>query len=124
MTAASAWSVFGAFGGIDFDVPQEADSDGLLYQYGIHDFSGEARFHFDLTRQFGLPHSDDYLQFHCDLQYLPTPAVEVLGSHAEWWFPGDGRRLPEWVYAVKRRPEWPVLESVFPTAVEVYCDEV
>jgi hypothetical protein len=124
LTAASAWSVFAAFGGIEFDVPQETDSDGLLYQYGIHDFSGEPRFHFDLTRQFGLPDSDEYLQFHCDLQYLPTPAVEALGSHTEWWFPSDGRQLPEWVGTVNQGPEWPVLESMVPTAIEVYCDEI
>src|SRR5687768_9571454 len=73
LTAASAWSVFGSFSRIEFDVPLEPDSDGLLYQFGIYDFSGEPRFHLDLTRQFGLPDSDEYLQFHCDLQYLPTP---------------------------------------------------
>ncbi|MFG1620517.1 hypothetical protein [Kribbella sp. NPDC049227] len=123
MTAASAWSVFGAFGKIEFDVPREADSDGLLYQFGTYDFAGAPRFHFDLTRQFGLRDSDEYLQFHCDVQYLPSPALEALGSHTEWWFPGDGRQLPEWVAAVNQRPEWSVLESMHPTAVEVYCDE-
>ncbi|MEI8407377.1 MULTISPECIES: hypothetical protein [unclassified Kribbella] len=123
LTAASAWSVFGSFSGIEFDVPREPDSDGLLYQFGIYDFSGEPRFHLDLTRQFGLRDSEEYLQFHCDLQYLPTPRLEVLGSHSEWWFRGDGRQLPEWFAAVNQRPEWPVLESALPTAVEVYCDE-
>ncbi|TDX02707.1 hypothetical protein EV647_0925 [Kribbella sp. VKM Ac-2566] len=123
LSAASAWSVFGSFSRVEFDVPREPDSDGLLYQFGIYDFSGEPRFHFDLTRQFGLPDSDEYLQFHCDLQYLPTPRLEVLGSHSEWWFPGDGKQLPDWVASVNQRPEWPVLESALPTAVEVYCDE-
>jgi|SRR5215472_1064711 len=123
LTAATAWSVFGSFSRIEFDAPQDPGSDGLLYQFGICDFSGDPRFHLDLTRQFGLRDSDEYLQFHCDLQYLPTPPLGALGSHAEWWFPGDGRQLPEWVDAVNQRPEWQVLESALPTAVEVYCDE-
>ncbi|TDW94102.1 hypothetical protein EV137_1401 [Kribbella pratensis] len=54
LSAASAWSVFGSFSRVEFDVPREPDSDGLLYQFGIYDFSGEPRFHFDLTRQFGV----------------------------------------------------------------------
>ena len=123
LTAASAWSVFGSFSSIEFKVPREPDSDGLLYQFGIYDFSGEPRFHFDLTRQFGLRDSDEYLQFHCDLQYLPTPRIEALGSHSEWWFRGDGSQLPEWVAAVEQRPEWAILESALPVAVELYCDE-
>ena len=123
LTAASAGSVFGSFSSIEFKVPREPDSDGLLYQFGIYDFSGEPRFHFDLTRQFGLRDSDEYLQFHCDLQYLPTPRIEALGSHSEWWFRGDGSQLPEWVAAVEQRPEWAILESALPVAVEVYCDE-
>jgi len=76
-----------------------------------------------LTRQFGLRGSDEYLQFHWDLQYLPSPRLQALGSHSEWWFPDDGRPLPEWIDAIGQRPEWPVLESALPTAVEVDCDE-
>ncbi|WP_433020308.1 hypothetical protein [Kribbella sp. CA-294648] len=123
LTAASAWLVFGSFSRIEFEVSQEPDSDGLLYQFGIYEFSGEPRFHLDLTRQFGLRDSDEYLQFHCDLQYLPTPRLELLGSHNEWWFRGDATPLPEWIAAVAQRPEWSVLESALPTAVEVYCAE-
>lgn len=123
LTAATAWTLFGSFSGIEFDVPREPESDGLLYQFGVYDFSGESRFHFDLTRQFGLRDSDEYLQFHCDLRYLPAPPLRALGSHSEWWFPGDGRQLPEWVDVVNQRAEWIVLESARPTTVEVYCDE-
>jgi hypothetical protein len=123
LTAAHAWTLFASFSRVGFDVPKEPESDGLLYQFGIYDFSGEPRFHFDLTRQFCLRDSDEYLQVHCDLQYLPTPRLQALGSHTEWWFPEDGRHLLEWVDAVNQRPEWPVLESALPTAVEVYCHE-
>ena len=123
LTAVSAWSVFSAFARIAFEVPHEAESDGLLYQFGIHDFSGEPRFHFDLTRQFGLPGSDEYLQFHCDVQYLPTPELQALGSHTEWWFPEDRSRQAEWVHLIDQRPEWTVLRSARPTAVEIHCDQ-
>lgn len=79
LTAATAWTLFGSFSGIEFDVPREPESDGLLYQFGVYDFSGESRFHFDLTRQFGLRDSDEYLQFHCDLRYLAGAAASGAG---------------------------------------------
>jgi hypothetical protein len=123
LTAAKAWTLFASFGRVGFDVPKEPDSDGLLYPFGIYDFSGEPRFHLSLTRQFGLRGSDEYLQFHWDPQYLPSPRLHALGSHSEWWFPDDGRLLPEWIDAIGQRPEWPVLESALPTAVEVDCGE-
>lgn len=122
LTASSAWALFVSFLDVPFDVPEEPDSDGVLYQFGIYDFSGEPRFHFDLTMQFVVPDDDEYAQFHCDLQYLPTPQLRGLGSHSEWWWPDDGPDLRVWVDAINQRPEWAILKSMKPTVVEISCD--
>ncbi|MEV4501912.1 hypothetical protein [Streptomyces klenkii] len=51
------WLAFLRFGRRLFDVPDTADADGLLFQYGTYSFSGPPTFALDLTRQFEISDS-------------------------------------------------------------------
>lgn len=123
LSASAAWSVFVDFARVPFAVPQISDADGLLYQFGIFTFSGEPRFHLDLTRQFAVPGEDEFLQFHCDMQFSQTADLQALGSHDEWWWPDGGQELTAWAGEVAARPESVVLADKAPVLTEIYCDE-
>jgi hypothetical protein len=76
----------------------------------------------DFTRQFALPDDDEYLQFHCDLQFTATAELQALGSHDEWWWPDEERDLMAWARDVASRPEWALLVSRTPLTTEIYCE--
>jgi hypothetical protein len=124
LSASAAWSVFLDFACVSFAVPQTADADGLLYQFGIFTFSGEPRFHLDLTRQFMMPDEDEFLQFHCDMQFSPTADLQALGSHDESWWPDGDQELTTWAGEVAAGPEWVALAGKTPVLTEVYCDKI
>ncbi|MGA5199061.1 hypothetical protein [Streptomyces exfoliatus] len=75
LSARDVWSAFLRFGQQRFDTAATPDSDGLLFQYGTHAFSGPSMFTLDLTRQFELNDAegehDHYVQVHCELRYEP-----------------------------------------------------
>lgn len=122
LTPEQALDAWLAFGRVAFRVPRGGEVDGLLYQYGIYDFTGQPRFHLDLTRQFAVRGSDEFVQFHCDVQFDTRPGLAALGRHDEWWFSEEGN-LDAWGAALRARPEWGVLASLAPVAVDVNVDE-
>lgn len=103
-------------------MPEVPDADGLLYQYGTREFSGEPRFHLDLTRQFAVPGEDAYMQFHCDVQLAPTGDLLSLGSHDEWWFRGAAG-FEDWASGLRSRAEWSLLNKYEPVAVRLHLDK-
>ncbi len=121
LTASAALDSLIAFATVPFRVSRGPESDGLLYQYGTYTFTGEPRFHLDLTMQFAVAGEDEYLQFHCDVQFAPTRDLTELGQHSEWWF-ADVGLLEEWASSVRARPEWPVLDALTPFTVQVSLD--
>lgn len=123
LTLHQAWRAFLEFARLPFATPDESDSDMLLYQYGIYSFSGQPRFHWNLTRQFAMEDGDEFLQFSCDLQFRPTAALEELGVGHIWWSPDDDQVVTAWVRAVEAGREWALLEGQVPLAVEIDCRE-
>jgi hypothetical protein len=119
--AADAWTAYVAFADVAFEVPDEPDADGLLYQYGVYDFSGESRFHLGLVRQFALFDDDELMQFHCNLQFAATPELRALGRYDEWWFLDEGAPAV-WFERIRARPEWPLLTAQLPIAVDIDCE--
>jgi hypothetical protein len=105
LSASAAWSVFLDFACVSFAVPQTADADGLLYQFGIFAFSGEPR-------------------FHCDMRFSPTADLQALGSHDESWWPDGDQELTTWAGEVAAGPEWVALAGKTPVLTEVYCDKI
>jgi hypothetical protein len=123
LTAPQAWRHFGAFAQLPFDVPTRPGSEGFLYQYGTWNFTGQPLFYLDPVRQFAIPDEDEYLQFRCTLLFAPTPELDSLGSHEEWWWPEDGVPLSEWLTEVASRPEWAVLTAASPLDIEIGIEE-
>lgn len=119
LTAVAALEAWLAFERVIFRVSEESESDGFLYQYGTYRFTGEPRFHLDLTRQFALPGEDEYLQFHCDVQFAPRPELLALGAYNEWWFRDSGGDFAKWGSSLLARPEWSVLKERQPLTVEL-----
>jgi hypothetical protein len=123
MNALSAWDLFIDFAEVPFAVPEVADADGLLYQFGTYAFTGEPTFYLDLVRQFAVFGSDEYVQIHLELQFEPSDDLAALGQHSEWfWLDGRGV-VRDWSRHVQQRPEWRILDDRTPNEVRVYQDE-
>jgi len=125
LTVESAWRHFLEFAHVSFATPDIPDTDMLLYQYGIHSFSGRPRFHLTLTRQFALENIEhDLWQFNCDLQFAPSDELLALGTEHEWWGPEVGPSLMAWAESRRTGPEWTVLAHLKPLAVEIGCSPI
>ncbi|MEU4673898.1 hypothetical protein AB0F91_39580 [Amycolatopsis sp. NPDC023774] len=88
LSAQQAWAAFLDFAALRFDIPNEPDADGLLYQFGVYHFTGEPAFHLDPTRQLAL-REEQYVQVHLDIRFALDPSLVALGRHTEWWFSED-----------------------------------
>ncbi len=65
----------------------DKDDDGILFETGTFDFSGEPLFYFSLVRQF--PNEDDeYYQIHLDVLYTPSNLTKNY-NQSEWCFGGE-----------------------------------
>lgn len=111
-----------------FDVPDRPDADGLLFQYGTHNFGGPPMFLLDLTRQFEVVQADgehDYfVQVHCEMRYEPAPELSALGSFDSWFFHDAAEDLDAWVAELIDGHGWEVIRHHSPSVVEVYEEQV
>jgi hypothetical protein len=121
LTADSAWHHYLEFTQVPFHTPHAPDADMLLYQYGVHPFSGEPRFHLSLTRQFVMDRPEHLWQFTCDLQFAVSDALLALGTETEWWDPAAGPSLTTWAKTRRTGPEWLALADLKPLTVEIGC---
>lgn len=65
----------------------DIDDDGILFETGTFDFTGEPLFYFSLVRQF--PNEDEeFYQIHLDILYAPTELTENY-NQSEWCFGGE-----------------------------------
>ena len=128
LSADLAFGYYKAFASVRFDIPGTPDSDGLLYQYGLFNFSGTERFHLDLVRQFEVLDGDEhdhYVQFHCELIFDPTAELRRLGGFDDWYFYGGDSPAPGgWLASIRGRQEWMVLPSKEPLEVRVSQEAV
>ncbi|MFC0437398.1 hypothetical protein [Kutzneria buriramensis] len=123
MSASSAWDLFVGFAEVPFAVPAIADADGLLYQFGVYEFTGTPMFHLDLVRQFAVADADEYVQVHLELVFELDDHLVAVAAHNEWWWPEDSVVLRDWSRSVRRRPEWLELNGRVPTDVRIYQHE-
>ncbi|ONH57035.1 hypothetical protein CcI49_26790 [Frankia sp. CcI49] len=123
LTVRQAWAVFLDFAAVRFDVPDEPNADGLLYQFGIFDFGGGSAFRLAPVRQFARFDDDEYIQVHLEIQFAPSANLAALGKHSEWWFSDDSIELSDWTRAISRRSEWAILDELNPTMINIYQDE-
>lgn len=53
-------------------IPLHCTEELLMLETGIYDFSGEDRYHFDLTRQIPTGHDDEYFQICMSVMFSPA----------------------------------------------------
>jgi hypothetical protein len=72
------------------DVSPANDSDGLLAQYGTHDWGEGEHFELDMTRQFAFDDDDGQYshmsQLHCTCLFRPTDDLRALDADNVWSF--------------------------------------
>ncbi|GIE92347.1 hypothetical protein [Actinoplanes regularis] len=88
--------VFRGFAALPVDgvAPPEEDGDGVLAQFGTHDFRGRPEFSADLTRQFVEADDEDapMWQLSCTLYWAAGAETDGLGFGHLWSF---GKTLDE-----------------------------
>jgi hypothetical protein len=103
--------VYRRFAAIPADdaAPAGEDGDGVLAQFGTHDFRGVREFLADLTRQFREAGDEDtpMWQLSCALHWNPRPETEALASGNLWSFGmtldaffAETVALPGWAWAL------------------------
>lgn len=117
---AGTWRAFRRF----MDLPVDGvEEDALLYQYITAAFDGPRRFTLSLCRQFDTNTAGEQalIQLHCELAYEPTPSLEALGKHHQWWTAGQVElQARDVLNSIRYRPEWAVLIEHHPVATAVY----
>ena len=99
---AIGWSVFRRFAA----VPVEGVEDGVLWQVGCYDFTGQRLCHLDFVRQFSFSEGGEYdhmEQLHLEFTCLPTSALSSIERN-EWAF--DYPSLDEYFNTVEAFPEF------------------
>lgn len=121
LTASGAWGAVVEFASVPMDLPDTADADGVLHQFGTFRFTGEPLFHLSPLRQLARSGCDEYVQVGLDLRFAVSSELDALGRHSQWWFGGDAVPLADWAKAVADRSEWAVLDGIRPLAAEIVC---
>ena len=126
---AQALNTFVEFARVRFAVPDEPESDSLLFEYGVFDFTGRSLFTISFVRQFEMVHEsgehDGYVQFRCDFEYEVDAELEALGKRVLWAASSaDEDQVREWQAAVSGDPCWPPLAARTPTSFKVGQTEV
>lgn len=65
----------------------DAQSDMLLFQWGVFDWGHGERFEFDITRQFissGAFGDDAISQLHCTAYFPPSPELRAIPAASRW----------------------------------------
>lgn len=103
---------------VEFDVPEEADADGWLFQYGPVSWLPEPTFVVSVVRQLEVVDADgeheSYVQVQLEVRYDVDDDLAAGGPHSQWWFPGGGTSFDEWLDDVSRAAVWASLESRSP----------
>jgi hypothetical protein len=122
----AVWRCFKEFA----ETPVDAPSDGLLYEWYIHE-SAPDEFNIHFLRSFAVVDpegEDDYVEVDCHWTFAVTDALRDLRgdplpggtwrwpldrpAYASWWFPGEGVPLASWIESVESRPEFSVVQTL------------
>lgn len=91
---------------IEFEVPELADADGYLFQYGKVNWFAEPTFALGIARQLEAVDAADehesYIQVQFELRYPLDGDLDSVGSHSEWWFPNGKVSFDSWLDSVAR----------------------
>jgi hypothetical protein len=115
-----AWSVFKNFSSL----PVEDVEDGILWQLGSYNFTGEKLFYLDFVRQFSFYDEDQYNhmeQLHIEFTCIPTIELLTLKRN-KWAF--DYLSLAEYFKDVESFPEFQIVLKHRSWVVSIYQEMV
>jgi hypothetical protein len=115
-----AWRAFRAFA----SVPVSVANDDLLFQCGTYDFTGESRFHWNLTRQFTHEEDGEYSgmeQLQLTILYEATPDLASVTTNI-WSL--DCGSVQEWFARVEALPAFQSILDRTPVGCEVFQENV
>ena len=109
-------------------IPIHCTDELLRLETGIYDFSGEDRYHFDLTRQIPTGYDDEYFQICMSIMFslAEISILTILGDDADVDLDSDYREPMEDFFAEIREED--VYQSIcekglYPIEVEIRVDE-
>ncbi|MFE6611141.1 SMI1/KNR4 family protein [Amycolatopsis sp. NPDC057786] len=101
------------FEAVRFAVPDGADTDGFLFEYGEVNWGSEPMFAVGFVRQMEIVDADgeheQYSQVAFEFRCRVDADLRSLGSRAVWWFRSDGSDFEDWLASVTRDPVWRTL---------------
>ncbi|QYN19133.1 hypothetical protein [Amycolatopsis sp. DSM 110486] len=90
-----------AFAATEFDVPDDRDADGYLFQYGKVTWLPDSTFIVGITRQLEVIDESGehelYFQVEFEYRYQFDADLETAGKHSEWWFPDGATPFDSWL---------------------------
>jgi hypothetical protein len=114
------WTVFKQFAAM----PVEGVEDGILWQVGCYDFTGQNFCHLDFVRQFSFSENGEYdhmEQLHLEFTCKPTPTLLPLERN-QWAF--DYPSLDAYFSAVESFPEFQAALRNSPWKVDLWQEQV
>jgi hypothetical protein len=109
------------FSTVEFDVPDIADADGYLFQYGRVSWFPEPTFVLSIVRQLAV--AENFVQVQFEFRYALDDELDTVGSHSEWWFPESGTSFDSWLSSVERSSIMDVVEPKTCRVFEIYQDQ-
>ncbi|MEU8232717.1 hypothetical protein AB0C12_24310 [Actinoplanes sp. NPDC048967] len=114
------------FAATEFDVPEDQDADGYLFQYGKVGWLPDPTFVVSMVRQLEVVDSDGEHESYSQVQFeyrFPLDRDLEAESHSEWWFPGGATPFDAWLESVSRSPIGDLLASRPPREFLVWADQ-
>ncbi|MFD5245383.1 SMI1/KNR4 family protein [Amycolatopsis sp. NPDC058340] len=101
------------FEAVAFAVPEGADTDGFLFEYGEVNWLAEPMFSVGFVRQMEVVDADgehhEFSQVSFAFHLRVDADLRSLGSRSVWWFRGDGSHFENWLGSMLRDPVWRML---------------
>ncbi|QHA07887.1 hypothetical protein GQF42_35460 [Streptomyces broussonetiae] len=117
------FTVIRDFERIEFDVPDRADSDGFLFQYGQVNWFPDPTFVVGFVRQLEIVDAggehEAYSQVQLEFRYRVDADLDPIQSHSSWWFAESQGPFDGWLEAVKQNPVWRAIRGKVPAAFDV-----
>jgi hypothetical protein len=105
--------------------PVEGEEDKeILFECGIHDFTGEELFYFNFVRQFTVYEEDEYShmeQLHCEFLFKPTDELRSL-EVSEWSMDNDD--IDHFLNHIENLHEFRKPLNLKPIKSEIYQEKI
>ncbi len=108
-------------------IPLHCTDELLMVETGIYDFSGEDRYHFELTRQISTGHDDEYFQICMSIMFslAEIPILDILDDESEDYDSDWREPMEEFFVEIREMEVYQDLceEDLSPVEVKITVDE-